>query len=276
MSAPEAARLQRRLQRYGWDRAVEGYGRHWHEPLAGVHGEVLRMAAPEAGESVLDVACGTGVLAVAAAQSVGPDGDVLGVDLSDAMVEAATRRAHGRGLTQARFLRMDAEQLDLPDGSVDLILCCLGLMYLPDPLAAIREARRVLRPGGRAVLAVWGERARCGWAPLFGIVDAEVRSEVCPLFFALGQGDTLARCAQAAGLSVIAQRHRLDTLAYPDAESVCAAAFVGGPVALAWSRFDDTVRQRVRARYLEAIAPWQAGAGYRLPAEFLVVAVRRP
>lgn len=275
MSAPEAARLQRRLQRYGWDRAVEAYDRHWHAPLAGVHHEILRMAAPAAGESVIDIACGTGMLAVAAAQAVGPGGTVLGVDLSDAMVEAAAHRGQGLSLTQTRFLRMDAERLDLPDGVFDLALCSLGLMYLPDPVAAMRQLHRVLRPGGRAVLAVWGERARCAWAPLFGIVDAEVRSEVCPMFFALGQGDALARVAQAAGLAVTAQRRRLDNLEYPDAESACDAAFVGGPVALAWSRFDDTVRRRVQARYLEAISPWQAGTGYRLPAEFLVLAVQR-
>jgi hypothetical protein len=61
------------------------------------------------------------------------------------------------------------------------------------------------------------------------------------------------------------------TLDYLDAEAACDAAFVGGPVALAWSRFDDAARTRVRARYLEAIDQWREGRGYRLPAEFVVV-----
>jgi SAM-dependent methyltransferase len=164
----------------------------------------------------------------------------------------------------------------LPDASFDLALCALGLMYVPDPDAALREMHRVLRPGGRAVLAVWGERANCGWASLFGIVDAEVRSEVCPLFFGLGQGEALARRCARAGLQVTLQRRRSDVLDYADAAQACAAAFEGGPVALAWSRFDASVRERVQSRYLESIASWRHGRGYRVPAEYLIVSVGRP
>jgi SAM-dependent methyltransferase len=269
------ARLQRRVQRYGWDLAADAYARHWHGPLAGVQGELLALAAPAAGEAVLDVACGTGVVAVAAASAVGPAGRVLGVDLADAMVQASRQRARDLGLGQAAFERMDAEQLELPDAGFDLALCALGLMYVPDPDAALRELHRVLRPGGRAVLAVWGERARCGWAPLFGIVDAEVRSEVCPLFFGLGQGDALASRCASAGLRVTLQRRRSDSLDYADAAAACAAAFAGGPVALAWSRFDATVRERVQSRYLASIAPWRRGLGYRVPAEYLIVVAQR-
>lgn len=269
------ARLQRRVQRYGWDRAVDAYTRHWHSALAGLHGEMLSLAAGRPGEAVLDMACGTGVLSLAAAHAVGPAGRVLGIDLADAMVQAAQQRARDLGLAQICFVRMDAESLALPDAGFDLALCSLGLMYLPDPGAALRELRRVLRPGGRAVLAVWGARARCGWAPLFGIVDAEVRSEVCPLFFALGQEGALARCCTSAGLQVTLQRRRSDTLDYADGDDMCAAAFAGGPVALAWSRFDAPVRERLQSRYLEATAPWRLDGGYRLPAEYLILIARR-
>jgi SAM-dependent methyltransferase len=269
-------RLQRRVQRYGWDLAADAYAQHWHRPLAGVHGEILALAAPDPGEAVLDVACGTGALAVVAASAVGPAGRVLGVDLSDAMVQACGQRASDLGLGQAAFARMDAEQLQLPDAGLDVAMCALGLMYRPDPDVALRELHRVLRPGGRAVLAVWGERARCGWAPLFGIVDAEVRSEVCPLFFGLGQGAALARRCASAGLQVTLQRRRRDSLDYADAAEACAAAFAGGPVALAWSRFDASVRDRVQSRYLESIASWRQGDGYCVPAEYLIVVAERP
>ena len=269
------ARLQRRVQRYGWDLAAEDYEPLWQDQLADARRALLDLASARPGQQVLDVACGTGLVALAVAQAVGPAGSVLGTDLSGAMVAAAARRAQDRGLAQARFLRMDAEALALADGSFDLVLCALGLMYVPDPAQALREMHRVLRPGGRLALAVWGERARCGWAPLFPIVDAEVASEVCPLFFGLGHGEALAHQCAAAGFGSIASRRIESVLAYADGQQACDAAFLGGPVALAWSRFDAAARLRVRRRYLEAIAPWRTGAGYRLPAEFVLVTGRR-
>ena len=265
-------RLQRRVQRYGWDLAAADYEALWQSQLLPAQTALLALAALRSGEQVLDVACGTGLVAFAAAEAVGPHGQVLGVDLSGQMVDAARQRAEERRLSNVEFQRMDAETLALPDASVDVALCALGLMYLPDPERAVAEMRRVLRPGGRLVAAVWGERSHCAWSALFPIVDAEVASEVCPLFFRLGQGDTLARAFSAAKLQNVELRRIATTLVYADADEACNAAFAGGPVALAWSRFDGPVRMRVRARYLEAIERWRDGPGYRLPGEFVVAA----
>lgn len=265
------ARLQRRVQRYGWDLAASSYDPLWQAQLASAHAALMACAALRPGERVLDVACGTGLIAFAAAAAVGPAGEVMGVDLSGRMVESAGRQALERNIANARFARMDAERLDLPDAGFDVVLCALGLMYLPDPEQALREMRRVLRPGGRIVLVVWGDRARCGWSALLPIVDAEVRSDVCPLFFRLGQGEVLARLCGEAGFGNVGQRRLAAILAYANADDACEAAFVGGPVALAWSRFDEEVRTRVRAHYLEAIEAWRSGSGYRVPGEFVAV-----
>jgi len=268
------ARLQRRVQRYGWDLAAADYEALWQSQLAPAQAALLDAMALRAGEAVLDVACGTGLASFAAADAVGAHGRVLGVDISGHMVEEAARRSGGRG--HVHFARMDAEALALPAASFDVALCALGLMYLPDPLRAVREMGRVLRPGGRLGLAVWGERARCGWAPVFGIVDAEVRSDVCPLFFALGQGAALAELCATAGLTDIRQQRLATVLAYRDGAEACAAAFIGGPVALAWSRFDAAARVRAGERYLAAIEPWRRGTRYELPGEFVVVSAAVP
>jgi ubiquinone/menaquinone biosynthesis C-methylase UbiE len=268
------ARLQRRIQRYGWDLAAPAYQRGWQAQLAPAHTHLLAHAALEPGAAVLDVACGTGLVTFAAAWAVGSHGRVLGTDLSERMIEHAHGLARERRFTNVDFARMDAEQLALPDASFDVVLCALGLMFVPDPLRAIDEMRRVVRPGGRVAIAVWGERARCSWSSVFPILEAEVASEVCPHFFRMGQGNTLARTCSEAGLADIHAERLAASLHYASGDDACEAALIGGPGALAWSRFDAAVRARVRARYLESLAPWRDGAGYRLPAEFVIVAAR--
>jgi ubiquinone/menaquinone biosynthesis C-methylase UbiE len=264
-------RVQRRIQRYGWDLAAHEYDRLWGDPLGVASRGVLAQLAPHVGERVLDVACGTGTLAFALAEAVGSAGAVVGVDLSAAMVGAARRHAATKGFGHVRFDRMDGEAPAFADASFDAAACALGLMYMPDPTRALREIVRVLRPGGRAAFAVWGERTRCGWSPVLPIVDAEVASDVCPLFFSLGSGDALARACRAAGFAAVALQRITTTLPWADADDASDAALVAGPVALAWSRFDAATRARVRARYLAAIAPWRVGDRYEVPGEFVLV-----
>lgn len=270
------AKLQRRVQRYGWDLASTDYDPLWQEQLAPARNWMLALAALAPGEQVLDLACGTGLVTLAAAASVGSSGSVLGTDLSGQMVAVARRRAAAQQVSNVTFKRMDAETLDLPDATFDVVLCSLGLMYVHDAQRAIREWRRVLKPGGRVAIAVWGKRANCGWSPVFPIVAAEVDSDVCPLFFSLGEPDVLAKLCEDAGFQAVRQQRIAAILNYDDAESACDAAFVGGPVALAWSRFDAEVRAHARAHYKHAIEPWRRNQGYRIPGEFVVVAGTTP
>jgi len=93
-----------------------------------------------------------------------------------------------------------------------------------------------------------------------------------PLFFRLGQHDALARQCADAGFADVEEQRIAATLDYADADEACDAALVGGPVALAWSRFPADARMRVRSRYVEAIAGWRQDRGYRIPGEFVVVA----
>jgi ubiquinone/menaquinone biosynthesis C-methylase UbiE len=266
------ARLQRRVQRYGWDLAANLYEPLWQTQLSEAQSTLLALASPAPGEQVLDIACGTGLVSFEAARAVGPTGHVLGIDLSARMVDRAERRAREAQSLNCSFSRMDAEALALPDASFELVLCALGLMYMPDPERALREMHRVLRPSGRVCVAVWGERSNCGWSAVFPIIDAEVASEVCPLFFRLGAQDALTRLCADANLEPVGERRLMTTLSFADADQACDAAFVGGPVALAWSHFNTEVRARVRARYLESIELWRDGRSYRMPGEFVIAA----
>jgi ubiquinone/menaquinone biosynthesis C-methylase UbiE len=237
---------------------------------------MLELAALRPGWRVLDVACGTGLISFRAAEIVGGTGWVVGTDLSGEMVERARRGAALRDIRNVSFERSDAEALPLADASFDAALCGLGLMYVPDPLAALCEMRRLLRPGGRAAAAVWGARRQCGWAEIFPITDARVASEVCPMFFQLGTGDMLARTFQAAGFTEVRPERLVTTLRYASAEAALSAVFSGGPVALAYSRFDAATRRAVEAEYLDSIAAYRTGGGYRVPGEFVVAAARAP
>ena len=262
--------LQRRVQRYGWDKASALYETYWAEQLRPAQERLLELAALTRGEWVLDVAAGTGLVTLPAAHAVGKEGRVLGTDISQNMVDALSALARMRDLKQLRCERVDAEGLGLEEDTFDAALCALGLMYFPDPVASLREMLRSLRPGGRAVAAVWGARGNCGWAEIFHIVDARVNSEVCPLFFQLGTGNALEIAFALAGFDSV-QLERISTvLSYRTAEEAIGAAFAGGPVALAYSRFDDATRDAAHAEYLASIDPFRNGDGYRIPGEFVV------
>src|SRR5689334_3383209 len=117
---------------------------------------MLELAAPRRGERVLELACSAGGVGLAAVPLVGPDGEVVISDVVPEMTAIAARRAAARGLRNVRTRELDLEAIDEPDGSYDVVVCREGLMLVPDPARAAREIGRVLRPGGRAAIAVWG------------------------------------------------------------------------------------------------------------------------
>ncbi|MEM6554425.1 MAG: class I SAM-dependent methyltransferase [Pseudomonadota bacterium] len=265
------ARFQIRIQRYGWDKACEHYETGWKNSLAPAQEKLLDLCDVQSGENVLDLACGTGLVTLPLADAVGSSGRVVATDLSDRMVEHTQSLCHARGLNHVTALRADAEDLSaFDDATFDVVTCALGLMYCPNPAAALSESFRVLKPGGRAVFAVWGTRKNCRWAEIFPIVDARVHSSVCPMFFHLGTSDILATEMKQAGFATIETERILCDLPYPDAKTAIDAAFIGGPVALAYSRFDQTTRAEVRLEYLDSISDYKHDSGYKIPGEFVV------
>ncbi|MEM9449909.1 MAG: class I SAM-dependent methyltransferase [Cyanobacteria bacterium P01_E01_bin.6] len=109
------------------------------------------------GDRVLDVCCGTGASALPAAVSVGPTGQVLGIDLAESLLDLARNKSQQRGLNNIEFRYGDFEKLDLPDESFDAIICVFGIFFVPDMTAAIRELLRMLRPSGKLAITSWGK-----------------------------------------------------------------------------------------------------------------------
>lgn len=262
--------LQRRVQRYGWDKAVNFYEQSWRQQLEPGQSFMLEKANIQPGERVLDVACGTGLVSFQAAEKAGGTGEVVGTDLSDKMVETAARIASDKNISNVIFKQMDAEALSLPGSYFDVALDAFGTMYYPDPVRSFHEKLRVLKSGGRVSVAVWGKRDRCGWAEIFPIVDARVKSEVCPMFFQLGTGDTLAHSLKEAGFRDIQTKRISTKLHYDNEDEALGAAFQGGPVALAYSRFREQTRREVHKEYLGSIETFRNDIGYAIPGEFVV------
>jgi SAM-dependent methyltransferase len=180
-------KLQRRVQRYGWDRAAPFYERYWETSLAPAQTATLKAAQLSPGESVIDVACGTGLLSFVAARQAEPDGRVLGSDISSNTVAAAESTAAAKGINA---------------------------------------------PGAKKSLES---------------VMAEVGF----------------RATSTTRIAV--------DLVYADDEEALGAAFLGGPVALAYGKFDEATKQEVHQEYLESIADYRDDSGaYRVPGEFVI------
>jgi ubiquinone/menaquinone biosynthesis C-methylase UbiE len=153
--APEAIARKQAL-RGVFDRAAATYGSVRYFPLLGQW--LVEMAQITRGAHVLDVACGQGAVLVPAAQRVGPEGSVIGIDLSEGMVQQAASLLDHLGLTQAEARPMDAEHLEFPDATFDFVVCGFSFQFFPHLEQALSEARRVLKPAGQIVATTWADR----------------------------------------------------------------------------------------------------------------------
>lgn len=262
--------LQKRVQRYGWDKASKYYVDCWQNQLKPAHDALIETARVQTGHKILDIAAGTGLVSFPMANKTGESGHVFATDISDEMVTIGNQLALTSGTGNITFRQMDAENINLENNTFDLVTCALGLMYFPNPDTSLTEAFRVLKPGGKAVVAVWGSRKKCGWSDIFPIVDARVKTDVCPMFFNLGENNTLKYPFEKAGFKNISLQRIETKLIYSNAEEACDASFLGGPVAMAYSRFDEISKNEARAEYIKSIEPFKTKNGYEIPGEFVI------
>jgi SAM-dependent methyltransferase len=160
-----------------WDAAAAGWGRaaerisDWTTEVSATMIDALDL---QPGQRVLELAAGPGDTGFMAAELIAPGGTLICSDGSEAMLAVARERAGARSVDNVEFRLLDLEWIDLPTAGVDAVLCRWGLMLILDPPAAAREIRRVLRPGGRAALAVWDSPQRNPWTTIPRMVFAEL------------------------------------------------------------------------------------------------------
>jgi ubiquinone/menaquinone biosynthesis C-methylase UbiE len=212
-----------------WSDVADGWDR-WRDAIeegdAGLTAAMLARAGELSGRAVLELAAGTGELAARLAERVGVDGSLLASDEAEGMVALLTDRLDG--LANVEVTRVDACAIPAPDASYDVVVCRMGLMLMSDPAAAAGEMHRVLRPGGRLVVAVWAEPAANPWlasvgmaAMIQGLVPGDPPTGPGGPF-SLGDPDALRGLVEAAGFGdvrvepVVGVRHYISTEQHVD------------------------------------------------------------
>lgn len=159
----------RKLSIERWERSASGWSHQrgrWSRDTAPVSFRMVELADPQPGQTVLELACGAADTGLLAAELVRPHGRAILTDAAEGMLSLARERARELDIAGVELQPMDAEWIDLPTATVDAVLCRWGFMLLADPVASLRECRRVLRPGGRVVLAAWDAPEENPWTAI--------------------------------------------------------------------------------------------------------------
>ncbi len=258
------------------------------DALVAVFGQAaIEAAAPATGERVLDIGCGAGASTLALAARVGAGGQVLGVDISEPLIDRA--RALARHDTPALFQVADASSAELPEGSFDILFSRFGVMFFDDPTAAFTHMRRALRPGGRVAFVCWRDAAENDWmrlpvGALKGILPpSALPGPEAPGPFSFGDRERGARILTTAGFTDIAISPFDAAVPFGEGETRDAAiddavkmTLEVGPLSRALADQPDDIRARASAAVRAAFAGVPCDRSVMINGAAWIVMARNP
>jgi ubiquinone/menaquinone biosynthesis C-methylase UbiE len=248
------------------------------EVCAPVQHWLLRELAPRPGDTVLELAAGVGETGFEAAAIIGERGRLISSDFSPAMLAAARRRGAELGVENIDYRIIDAQQIELADDSVDGVLCRYAYMVMPDPAKALAETRRVLRPGGRLTLAVWGAMEQ---NPFFTVIAMSLvgRGHLPmpeppgPPVFSMANAARTTALLEAAGFSGMRTEEVPVRFVVPDVEGYLSLhSDTSGELALALRALSEANREAVKGDVEGTIERFATEQGYEFPGVTLCAA----
>lgn len=258
----------------GWERQRANI----EEVSAPVREWLVRELNPEPGHIVLELAAGAGDTGFDVAEVIGPTGRLITTDFSPSMLAIARRRGAERGVSNVEYRLVDAERMELDDASVDGVLCRFGYMLMADASTALAETRRVLRPGARVTLAVWGPPER---NPFFGIIAVSLVQHGhlqlplpdTPGIFSMASPARTTELLEAAGFDHVRTEEVDVRFVLPDVDTYLdVVADTAGAIALVVRELADSEREQIRAELDESFARFTTDGGYELPGVALCAA----
>jgi ubiquinone/menaquinone biosynthesis C-methylase UbiE len=235
--------------------------------------QLVEAAKLAPGERALDLACGRGACLRPAAKAVGPAGAVLGVDLCEPMIAATAAELRAEGIANAEVRVGDAEHLDLADASFDVVLCGFGVFFFPDPLAALAECHRVLKPGGRFAASTFvSGRGGFAWADE---VAREMGQDPQPVRSPVRTAEGLRSALQRSGFEGISSVERQARFVFADSDAYVAWIWshAGRRV---FERLDPAGLQRYHKLATERLAAHAVDGGFELIQDVQLTLARRP
>ena len=230
--------------------------------------ELVELAALQQGERVLDLACGTGLVARLAAPRVGPTGRITGLDFNAGMLAVARSLPPAPGAA-VTWVEGSAVAMDLPDASIDVILCQQGLQFFPDKPAALREMHRVLVPGGRVLLSVWKSAGPYNIA-VGEALERHVGAETATQYRAsriVPDAEALRHLLVEGGFREARIRSSAMAIRLPHIEEFILRHLSSSPVAGAVAALTEERRAALARQVKVALQPYAEGDGVAVPDE---------